>query len=330
MADEVAQDAHVVGRETVNGAAVRASFGMHEAQKGLVLPITVDGMDYPFLVDTGFSRTLFDYDLNLNLGKVISEQSISKGAVKRITVHDGTPSLRLGPVALASAPQARCADLTRIRLVSGRDFYGILGLDYLRGRILDIDFDEERVCVLGGLPPLRGGGLGNAIALERDRVGKLWIKARTGRNIQTRFVVDTGCSGNGRLDESLIRRLTESGEFREVGRVRDIGVRSDEDVTEGRLATFSVGVFQHQDLTFAAGECNLLGIGYLSRYRIVLDLGRDTMYLRRGKRFSQQDRPPNGGSPLEAKCLVKSTAQYRQGTAEVRSTRGICREAPPR
>ena len=79
LADEVAQDAHVVGRETVNGAAVRASFGMHEAQKGLVLPITVDGMDYPFLVDTGFSRTLFDYDLNLNLGKVISEQSISKG-----------------------------------------------------------------------------------------------------------------------------------------------------------------------------------------------------------------------------------------------------------
>ena len=94
LADEVAQDAHVVGRETVNGAAVRASFGMHEAQKGLVLPITVDGMDYPFLVDTGFSRTLFDYDLNLNLGKVISLTSKTVIVQRRIPVHLDTKTIQ--------------------------------------------------------------------------------------------------------------------------------------------------------------------------------------------------------------------------------------------
>jgi predicted metalloprotease with PDZ domain len=59
---------------------------------------------------------------------------------------------------------------------------------------------------------------------------------------------------------------------------------------EARLAHFSLGSFRHEQLLFGTGRDNVLGIRYLSRYRITIDFPNKRLYLAKGKHFADRDK----------------------------------------
>ena len=67
------------------------------------------------------------------------------------------------------------------------------------------------------------------------------------------------------------------------------------DARNGRLKALSIGSHQHQNLQFSEGRSNTLGLDYLRRYRVTLDLAGENIYLAQGKRFAEPDRGPTIG-----------------------------------
>ena len=98
------------------------------------------------------AHTIFDVDLESHLGKATRERSLPGGVVEQIKTYQRGPELRLGRVRLPKEHGVECGDLTAMRHICARDFYGVLGVDYLRGLILRIDFERKRASVLAELP----------------------------------------------------------------------------------------------------------------------------------------------------------------------------------
>lgn len=65
-----------------------------------------------------------------------------------------------------------------------------------------------------------------------------------------------------------------------------------------RLSRLSVGSFSHDNLRFSGGRTNILGLGYMSRYRVTIDFPNQQLYLAKAKHFADYDRGPMTGLAL--------------------------------
>jgi predicted metalloprotease with PDZ domain len=64
------------------------------------------------------------------------------------------------------------------------------------------------------------------------------------------------------------------------------------------LSDLVVGSFLHHNLRFSSGDENVLGLGYLRRYRMVIDFPQRKIYLAKGKQFADLDREDLSGLHL--------------------------------
>ncbi len=299
-----------------------ASFALTDPGDQLILPVTLDGKEYPFLLDTGWARTIFDVDLESHLGKATRERSLPGGVVEQIKTYQRGPELRLGRVRLPKEHGVECGDLTAMRHICARDFYGVLGVDYLRGLILRIDFERKRASVLAELPGTKAE-LGERLALSPDWTGLHYaIEARVGDKKRLRLTVDTGCLGvDGALPESTILSLAHSGDFRETGRERHATIAGERMVTVGTLKTISVGPYCDRDLKFSTGPLEVLGLNYISRFGVVhLDLRENALCLKRAsaKAGAQAHdcpppRPPQGACAASGGARPACQVEARAG-----------------
>ena len=67
-----------------------------------------------------------------------------------------------------------------------------------------------------------------------------------------------------------------------------------------RLTNLSVADFEHDDLLVNEGEDNVIGLDYLSRYRVTLDFPHWRMYLTKGPLYDRNSDP--GRSGLTLRC----------------------------
>jgi hypothetical protein len=266
---------------------VRESFPIADVDGPLLLPVTVAGKEYPFLLDTACTGIIFDSRLEPHLGTPIGEATIADARGLRIKTY-AAPKIRIRSLTVSSAEIVGCADFSRFREAAGEEIYGFLGLPAMEGLVIRIDFDARRIDILAGTPP-PGPERGDAISFVRDGGGYLRIMGTVGADVKRAFVIDTGLSSAGGLDRSLVAELTRSVQFRETstGMVTTIGY--EERRSSGRLARLAVGSFEHHDLVFSCGNKNLLGLEYLRRYRVTIDFPGETIYLRKGNQFSRPD-----------------------------------------
>ena len=268
-------------------AGVRESFPITDVDGFLLLPATVAEKEYPFLLDTGTNVTVFDTRLEKKLGKPTGEAYPGPDGCPVKTYAPPRPQ---GSVArLASGEMVVCTDLTRQREATDLDVYGILGTDCLRGLIIEIDFDRRRVAILARSPP-PGPERGDAVPFVWDADGFLRIMGTVGTDVKRAFVIDTACAYNGCLDRSLAADLARSGHFRQIGTSISATFPHEKRESYGQLARLAVGSFEHHDLFFSCSDKNVLGLDYLRRYRVTIDLPRETIYLRKGSQFSRPDR----------------------------------------
>lgn len=292
-------------------------------------------MSYPFVVDTGAPVSSFDVSLRgylqpppepLDVGppkvhddytKLHAPQSISfvvpktrvdenelytRQSIQFVVSKDRldesellATEARIGSLTLTRG-RVLCHDFTRLREGLGCVFHGLVGLDFLRDKIVSFDFDEGRMDVLPPGPP-RDDKWGESIPLEYDD-GKVLIQATLGKDARASFIVDTGHSDTGSIEESLLTRLADSQEARFTGETRAVTYYGTESSRVARLAHFAVASFRHENLRFECGKQNLLGFAYLSRYRVTIDFPNGRLYLAKGKNFARPDRGSSWGLEL--------------------------------
>lgn len=128
----------------------RRSFTFDPEDDFLLVPVRIGAKEYPFVLDTGCTVSVFDASFRPCLGQRIGTETMHDAAGKSMTIDlYSAPDARVGSLPMEKHPIA-CLDLTKMREAAGRDIYGFLGMDFLKDRIIAIDFDKG---CLDFLPP---------------------------------------------------------------------------------------------------------------------------------------------------------------------------------
>ncbi|HUY31872.1 MAG TPA: aspartyl protease family protein [Pirellulales bacterium] len=276
----------------------------------LVVPVTLDGETYPFVLDTGATHCVYDTALRPWMGKqrTMSTMVRTAGGSAQVELYD-SPDARLGRVSLRGKQTVVCADLNMVRQISGQNIYGLVGMDVLRRYVVRFDPDDRMLELLHRVP----ADSGVAVPLVRRRrllsgASRLaFVEADVGRSSPATFLIDTGAVGNpGTLDPALFGRLAREAKLQVLGSTVSESLSGSAQNQIGRLGQVAIGGYWHRDLTFSQSKDNKLGLDYWSRYVVTFDFAHDALYLRPSRQFNR--RAPHDLSGL---TLLSSTGKLR-------------------
>jgi hypothetical protein len=274
------------GREPVK---VLADINVNPRGDLLVVPVTIDGRDYPFALDTGAAGSLFDSALRRFLGAPVQTVLVQGLFDEKRAVRYAMPSVRVARIPFASRAGAVCTDLRDEARSHGQDIYGIIGTDFLRDKIFRVDFDHGKLQFLDRADE----GAGERFALEwQNGTPHLLLDVLPGSPKEP-FTIDTGHCG---FDSGCLR-LRLFLELWAAQRLKPIDGADDGDDDSpflnryvGTFADFSVGEFTHHGLVFTEATDSVLGLAYLSRYVVTFDLAHSALYVKPGREYAKRDR----------------------------------------
>lgn len=215
-----------------------------------------------FLFDTGAQVSVVDLavarELGLALGPKVRVRAVGSSHVghwpQRLAARAGAVTLPTEYLAL---------DLSRLSRACERAVDGLIGADFVRGRIVEVDFEAERIRLRDAAPK---AGPRQAVPLQ-ERASGLRVKLRVNGRPAQWVRLDTGCA-------SALQWVTDSppatvcaGEWA-VGLAELAVPQIATDVLLGGHRFLNVETGLHRAPIFP-GEAGLLGNGLLSRFRQV-------------------------------------------------------------
>ncbi len=250
-----------------------------------------------FLLDTGSTDCVVDSNLQLpgsRRGQLMVRESTGIVTATnlcldhiRLQGNDGSLDLRNG--------RALEMDMSHLSQALRRKVDGILGMSFVEGYVIDIDYRRGMLLFRNGdaEAPAPADQTGHrSIQLEMQRPGRgvssttLLVTGKLGNGEEYNFLLDTGFGGFLSIAEPAARRTglltdadvqnatpsyTLSGEFRSAA-VRGTGVT----LGEVSLSDQTVTVDLHGDMTDRPGQ---VGNGFLEQYLVRLDCGHRKLWL---------------------------------------------------
>ena len=255
-----------------------------EAGRGGWLFVTVrleSGEELQFLVDTGAFITVFGKSLEPKLGKRLVLFKSESVLGKQESGIYAAPKLYLGstPLMMTGTNILTC-DLKQISSSSGHPVMGILGMDILEHYCIQLDFKAGKMRFLDS-NHLRVAELGKAFPLifsseAQSRRG--WVNPfiHHGSLVGGKAIlllVDTGFNQDGKMKPQLFRRQVRQQSGNTPAQETASMPRS---VWDGETYT---------NLTIRAWPVhdrgpNLIGLRFLARHLVTLDLPNRMMYLK--------------------------------------------------
>jgi predicted aspartyl protease len=248
-----------------------------EFRQGLIwLKVSVPGQPsvLNFLLDSGAGVSVLDLTAAQRIGaKLGSSQPVqgvgSRGVGYRVNGFTG----ELAGVALSSKVLA--LDLSSVSQGCGRRIDGLIGADFFRNRIVQIDFARQKVRLLGR-DEFRGAGCevlplaarGDALCIRVGVAGNApeWMRVDTGCDVALRWVAAAGKAS--KLAQTSVAVTTGTR-----GSVRA-------DVQLGSVRVPGVQTAIHAEQIFP-GEAGLLGNGLLSKFVVTFDAAKKQLLLGR-------------------------------------------------
>jgi hypothetical protein len=240
------------------------------------LKVNVAGQSSPlnFLLDSGAGRSVLDLGaaqhLRLKLGARQTVQGV-QGQCAAYPVDDFAATVSGVPV----PRNVLALDLSSVASGIRSRIDGLLGADFFRSHIVQIDFAAQKVRLLSR-DQFRSDGP-QVIPLVR-RNDALCIRVGVNGNAPQWMRLDTGCSG-------ALEWIVTGGNTRRTART-SIATSSasrkylQTEVLLGneRLSAVKTGVHSQP---FFAGEAGLVGNGLLSRFCVTVDADKSQLLLRR-------------------------------------------------
>jgi predicted aspartyl protease len=231
---------------------------------GLVwVKVEIEGTARPlnFVLDSGAGSTVISLDaasrLGLKLGRAETVAGVDGPCVARRV--DRFPAKVCGQPLTASV---LAIDLGRASRGCHQPIDGLVGADFFRGRVVQIDFPAHELRLLDRFEPGAGAV---PVRVQRD---SLCVPVCVGGDRARWVRLDTGCS------DAL--RWVESGQSRSRGATMGIALAKTGgkfvpmDISIGSRKLAAVPTIIHQREIFP-GEAGLLGCGVLSKFRVTVD-----------------------------------------------------------
>jgi len=241
----------------------------------VVVPLTIDSQEYRFVIDTCCSSTTFDRSLRSVLGATVGT-TLSDRNLRDVTVEvercEVPKDFHMGRIELTGAVE--CLDLAA---VEGRKtpypHNGIIGMDVLDGKVLDLDLINRRVRLLR--PESTGespyGERSDPIPLTRDRHRFAVVKIQLADSVEESFLLDTGMLGANWLRAELFEQIKDRP---------DVRFAQGQNVEMIVVDEMRIGDIVLSNMTFVRGTQSILGTAFLARVRILtLNLRNNRLYL---------------------------------------------------
>jgi hypothetical protein len=211
----------------------------------------------------------------------------------------------LGTLPLKGVRKVFCHDFSSVSQTSGEQILGVLGMDFLSEWIIQIDFDNGRFRLL---PPEteRHADWGRKTQIVKDPQFRPCVIGRAGASTDVSWLIDTGANGMSVRPE-LFDRLVSNREIRLGVGFASVTGTGRLDGASGRLTQMDLEGFRHQQLRCDRARPSAIGLDYLARYTVTLDMPRATAYFRPGANFDKPVPPATSGLQLkriDGKTLV--------------------------
>lgn len=266
-----------------NDRNVIAEFRVSRSGDFLLIPVVIGNNEHLFMLDTGAVTTVLCTSLTETLPPLKRRTQLSK---ERLGQRYEMPDAILAATSMRVTGDVAQFDLSELRRMSGYDITGLLGMSFLDGHIMELDFDAGLVSFLAVPPKVDN----HAFPIERDELNRPTIRVNFATGQSVPFVIDTGMStlGVGEMNSSLFGGLLGDKEIVLVGpKAKTLTVSGVVTNRKGQVNTFKMGDFEHQYLRVNEGVFNGIGLDYLSRYKVTLDFVNDQAFFTPGHRFSE-------------------------------------------
>lgn len=267
---------------------ILVEFTITKDECAIFLPVRFKGKEYLFFLDTGASVTTFDNSLK--------EESVQPRRTDGTLLTAGLPMTAelfdapeafLGPFNLKDCGVITYVDLKMLSSVLGKEFSGIIGMNFLKNYVIQMDFDEGKLLFLESASK-SSPDLVEVLEIEYHPIGVPFISGIVLDSIKVDFVIDTGDISTGGLHRLIFKKIIAENQIR-TSRVMAQTAGGMIHSRVARIASFSIGTFNYKNLIFEEGNFSRLGLSFLSRHIVTIDFPNSKIYLKKGKRFNKKD-----------------------------------------
>ncbi len=254
----------------------------------LSVPVSVGDKECSFILDTGCTCSIFDTSLSRFLGRPLRRRRMGTWGDTVSVSEFAIPAMQVGRLRPPADARVVCINFREMRQAMDAPLDGLLGMDFLRGHIIQLDFDNGRLRFLKSVPDEAGErfeivfGSGRYQNIPQFRISLGAVEAA--------FLIDTGFNGTMSVNAQLFDELDKAGRIGLRGNVMASTAGGTFSNVSGRLDRLTVGPFTHHNLVVDrhAGD-PLFGLAYLKRFLVTFDFPRNAMYLKPGKSFDRPD-----------------------------------------
>lgn len=287
--------------DSVGDSAPRGALTLpHCADDGRIrIPVTINQTTYAFLIDTGASQTVFDARLIDLLGAYIETVSVQ-------TMTGPMQLKRYGPPKDMSVCGAKfkgergflVADLGE---VADPKTYGVLGMDYLKNTVLQLDFARSEAHLLEQVPDAVGHEVPISLN-KRSMVPRCTIAVGDLKDI--RVIIDTGAAGGLYVGPGTFMQLFENGDVDNITFDAQTGLAGSRPRMIGRATRFRLDSIARKGMTICTSFDNLtaLGTDCFAGLVVTFDFPHSRMYVRPGQYYVEPDSWDRGGMIVERRA----------------------------
>ena len=225
-----------------------------------------------FLLDSGASATVLDvqtaHRLGLKLGARESVRGVD-GFCDSYRVAGLKAELGILPI----AGSALALDLSPVSRACGERIDGLLGADFFRKRIVQIDFVEQKIRVLAAGELAAPGAQVIPLATRNDA---MCVRVAVNGQPAQWVRLDTGCQSALEWVPGSAAAFAKAGTTIAPASGSRRSVRAEVTLGSEHLTAVKTGL--HQQPMFS-GESGLLGNGLLSQFRVTVDAAGARLFL---------------------------------------------------
>ena len=282
------------------------------------IPATLFGETKHLVVDTGATTAVLDVTNRVRLGEPLASipiyTSLSVGT--ELAVYS-CPGIRIAGRQFAPLWTV-CDDLTRLRIVTGEHFDGILGMSCLKHYVVCFDCDQASFSIGGPVPErVRKSALTIPLKPARTSLGVV-VEVNINGLGPFRFGIDSGNSSYGSIalnEHDWERVFAEKKPKTALVTLGGLGNQAHPSQM-ARLDMVQIGTNRYTNLIAQLVPSSTLpsqlSQAFIRRHIFTLDLPNQLLYLAPGKHFADAEEPSLSGMlPVEAagKIIVYSVDQ---------------------
>lgn len=242
------------------------------------------GKDVTFLLDTNSTVTWFD-DAYLNqMGAPTHFDTTETTGRFLDTTFYPPPQITIGERTVIPTGSIACHDFAELNAACGIAFDGLLGMDVLGQFVLDIDFDRGTVKLSSEAPAADS----ESWAVRIYYMSSIPHVVMDCGDRPVMFALDTGANESCIKHETFeqlaqTRHLIVGPSYAAVTPTGVVQARS------GLLLVGELGIYSHHDLLMMEGPISLLGLTYLSRYKVSFDFPKGVATFTPGGRYHKNE-----------------------------------------